>query len=194
MRSRGLAPPRPCPPAKEEQPCVGGAARCLSAHRQQRPGSPGCVGLMGGALWDLSVCLFPPWNSDLKALAPSHGSADASLAEGSPGLAQTIAGRSQGGLHLLSGLPRFSMFLRGEQAAAHPCPKPAGQCGTEDPATTSAGLNLGAHLTSAPHSPPHTSTLVATMPFPNTVYEYCSRIVSKLILELFRASVFYQFL
>lgn len=120
--------------------------------------------------------------------------ADASLAEGSPGLTQTVAGRSQGHLHLLSGLPRCSVFLRGEQAAAHPCPEPAGQCGTEDPATTSAGPSLGAHLTSAPHSPPHTSTLVVTMPFPNTVYEYYSRIVSKLILELFRASVFCQFL
>lgn len=48
-----------------------------------------------------SVFLFPPRNSDLRALAPSHGSADFSSAEKGPGLLEAVAGRSLYCLHLV---------------------------------------------------------------------------------------------
>lgn len=64
----------------QENSCgVGGTALCPRSPSAQ---SPACAGLMGGPVGS-SVFLSPPWSSDLGALAPSQGSADASLA-GSP--------------------------------------------------------------------------------------------------------------
>lgn len=48
-----------------------------------------------------SVFLFPPWNGDLRALAPSHGSTDFASAEKGPGLLEAVAGRSLCCLHLV---------------------------------------------------------------------------------------------
>lgn len=50
-----------------------------------------------------SVFLFSPQNSDPRALAPSHGSADAALAGKGPRLPGTAVGRSLCCLRLVPG-------------------------------------------------------------------------------------------